>query len=157
MKRLFVKRQELEIKDFLPGDPKYGVNSYGNFEMSWWQDTNELCRFPELIPIFDAGFTIESAESWNYFRFQPYDDPRLKEPETERFVLQCLHDAFSCCKKIAIVFDRGYIEVTSEPKYMDESFKVYRNRHLFKIRDILGIGHGGRGSDSIRLESKHTG
>jgi len=149
------KREELSVKDLFPVED-YAMQTYGKYELIYQQDKNELCRFPELLELFAMGVCIEKGSGWDFFRLKPYGQGNTELPELKK-VAQILYNAFSMSKNIAVVLRSGYVEVTSNNLYVNESFEVYRNRTLFELRDYLGIDHYGKGSDSVMLKSKYTG
>jgi hypothetical protein len=151
----FIDRRYLRISDLF--SKRDGSQSrFSDYDMIYKQDTNQLCRFPELIRLFDDNIWIERNVYYDILTFKRparYD----QVPIPWKKVAQVLYDAFSMCKYVAIVKVNDQWEVTSNQKYINESFPVFRNRCLFELRDELGISHTGKGADSLMLHSKYTG
>ena len=124
-----------------------GTVRYSEYEMRWEQESNELCRFPELLPLFRLGYELEHASDWPFARVITKE-----HPSKDKRVPEALYKAFSCCPNIAIVYDHGKWEITSSQKYTYQDFEHYRNEAVFLLRDHLGISHEGKGRDSVRLE-----
>jgi len=125
---------------------------YSDYDFKYNQDINQLHKFPELL---EQDIWIEKGDIWNSFRF--CKPPCCVDESIDwKKVASVLYSAFSDCLKIAIVWNGDRLEVTSSPKYNNESFEIYRNRTLFELRDYLHIKHSGLGKDSIRLKSKYS-
>lgn len=138
-------REDLVVSDLFKNSNK-DVLIYSSFSMSYKQDSCLLYRFPELYELLSqSGIHIEYSSFWkNWFRM-------INKLKDRKKVLFSLYSAFSECPGISIIPDIE-ISVTSVKKYTNESFKLYRNRKLFQLRDELGISHEGKGDDSIRLK-----
>ena len=143
----FRDRRELTMDDIIPNHlMECPMQTYGRYEMLYKQDSNQLHRFPELLSVFKYG-ELEKGNGWGYMRFLTNSSNIYLMG-----ILQVLYDAFSESPHIAIDKDSGlFIEIVSHPKHVGQTFKVYRNRCLFSVRDYLGISHDGKGKDSIRL------
>lgn len=140
-------RNDLKLEDIIYNDYEYIAN-YGRYELTYKQNTNCLCRFPELLKLFDEGYYIEHANSWKSFRVM------RKHPQVydKKFVAEILFNAFSGNKNLAICYDYfSEVTVYSTNLYVYEDFEHFRNRTLFELRDFLGKGHFGHGEDSKRL------
>jgi hypothetical protein len=151
----FKNRNSIRVSDLFLKEVG-AQETFSAYDMICKQESNQLCRFPELLKLFDDNIWIERNINYEFLRFRRpgrYD----KVPIDWDMVAKVLYDAFSSCKYIAIVKNNHQWELTSNPKYINESFPVFRNRCLFELRDHLGISHTGKGADSVMLESKYTG
>ncbi len=140
------ERQELDLKGIF-----FNIGNktdFSTYEMIYQQTQNELCRFPELLPMFQHGYSIEYLEAHGFLRVSAGEDLPI--------ILQCLYDAFSESPKLAIYVEEATntVCVAQTKRYQYEPFEMMRNRNLFIVRDMLGISHEGKGKDSIRLELK---
>jgi len=147
-------RQQLKLSDILKDRGYGGINTYMYYDAVYRQETNELCRFPELLALLHQGCVIEWAPNWGFMRLvQPHG---AKTNAMYLHIVDALYKAFEGNMNVAVVVDTDVVHVYSTNKYLDEDFKTFRNRHLFKVRDMLGVHHQGHGEDSIRLYSKYS-
>ena len=147
------KRNTMGITDIF-NKPKFGIGTYSKYDILHNQDTNELCRFPELFPLFDYGYCIEYASNWKFFRItrRHYACDALNKPEELKLFAKCLYNAFHDNPLLAIVLNTNAIEVRSTTIYIEGSFEVFRNNELFKVREFLSLPHTGLGKDSLKLK-----
>lgn len=150
------KREELVLSDIFYNKSGVIIGEYNDYNLIYKQDTNCLCRFPELLELFEKSYYIEYSENWSFFRIRKLARNYLvKDYDSTydtRFVASIMHKAFSRCENLAIKIDHlNWIYVYDKPYYSDESFEVFRNRCLFTLREYLNIPHLGHGKDSIKL------
>ncbi len=150
------KREELVLSDIFFNKTNVIIEEYNVYNLIYKQDTNCLCRFPELIELFENHYYIEYAKNWSFFRILKYNyryNVKNYDPLYDtRFAANMAYKAFSKCEKLAIRIDHHqWIYVYDRPYYIDESFEVFRNKCLFTLREYLSIPHSGHGKDSIKL------
>lgn len=149
-------RRMMKVQDIFQCDRSL---TFGTYEMKYNQDTCHLHRFPELYWFFEKyNLKFEYSNGWGFARIK-FDRTTVLPDAKE--LAKLLYDCFSTSRGISIgqwteqERSGGYgPHLYSTGTWVDETFEEMRNRKLFDLRDYLGILHGGKGIDSIRLYSK---